>query len=168
MDNETRRRRIQAILTEATGPVTATALSREFGVSRQTIVGDVALLRAAGEPIIPTARGYQYDLPGAANMTVVVRHFPDDALREMNLIVSAGAVIDNVEIEHPLYGLLKGELHLESASDVAAFDQKRRELGGHLLSELTDGVHTHQLSAASPEILTAVREQLKDAGFLYE
>ena len=44
MDAQERRRAIAKRLQEAQGPVSATALAREFSVSRQVIVGDVALL----------------------------------------------------------------------------------------------------------------------------
>ena len=52
-----RRGRIERILNEATGPVSGSTLASELGVSRQIIVGDVALLRSAGMPIISTNRG---------------------------------------------------------------------------------------------------------------
>ncbi|KRK47497.1 transcription repressor NadR [Secundilactobacillus kimchicus] len=168
MDNETRRRQIRNTLLAASQPVTAATLSHQLNVSRQTIVGDVALLRAKGEAIIPTARGYQYETTAAATMAVVVRHFPDDTTSELNLIVDAGGVVDNVEIEHPLYGLLKGELHIATRAEVLTFDRKRKELGGHLLSELTDGVHTHQISAPDRATLTAIKTALRTAGYLYE
>ena len=48
MTAEQRRSRISARLHESHQPISATALARELGVSRQIIVGDVALLRAAG------------------------------------------------------------------------------------------------------------------------
>ena len=58
MTAEQRRSRISARLHEAHQPISATALAKELGVSRQIIVGDVALLRAAGQAITATARGY--------------------------------------------------------------------------------------------------------------
>ena len=53
-----RRRAVARALEEADGPVSATALAERFSVSRQIIVGDIALLRAAGAEISPTPRGY--------------------------------------------------------------------------------------------------------------
>ena len=47
MDAQERRQAIARRLERARSPVSATALAREFSVSRQIIVGDVALLRAA-------------------------------------------------------------------------------------------------------------------------
>ena len=55
---EARRRAVAQILEEAEGPVSAAALARRFSVSRQIIVGDVALLRAGGADILATPRGY--------------------------------------------------------------------------------------------------------------
>ena len=48
MDSEGRRRALAERLSRAEGPVSAAALAKELSVSRQIIVGDVGLLRAAG------------------------------------------------------------------------------------------------------------------------
>ena len=47
-------------------PISAAALAAQLGVSRQVIVGDVALLRAGGVDIQATPRGYVMgaDRPG--------------------------------------------------------------------------------------------------------
>ena len=44
MDGETRRKRILQLLSEQTKPLSGTALAKQFGVSRQVIVQDIALL----------------------------------------------------------------------------------------------------------------------------
>ena len=46
MNAKVRRSAILARLKHENGPVSATALAKEHGVSRQIIVGDIALLRA--------------------------------------------------------------------------------------------------------------------------
>ena len=58
MTAEQRRQAIARRLEGAEGPVPAAALAGEFGVSRQIVVGDVALLRASGAQIYATPRGY--------------------------------------------------------------------------------------------------------------
>ncbi len=58
MTAEERRAAILETLAQSAGPVSASALAGRFGVSRQLIVGDVALLRAGGAAIDATARGY--------------------------------------------------------------------------------------------------------------
>lgn len=58
MEAAERREAITRLLERAREPVSAAALAREFSVSRQIIVGDVALLRASGVDITATPRGY--------------------------------------------------------------------------------------------------------------
>ena len=58
MDSSARREKILQILQESSSAVTGTALSKACNVSRQIIVGDVALLRAGGTDILATPRGY--------------------------------------------------------------------------------------------------------------
>lgn len=48
MDAESRRKKIIEFLSGADKPVSASKIAKEFKVSRQIIVGDVALIRAAG------------------------------------------------------------------------------------------------------------------------
>ena len=50
-----RREQIREILITSKDPISATALAGRFSVSRQVIVGDIALLRAAGCSIISTS-----------------------------------------------------------------------------------------------------------------
>ena len=67
MDAAARRAAILSVLERTDHPVSAAALAREFSVSRQIIVGDVALLRAGGLSIAATPRGYM--LPEGAQRT---------------------------------------------------------------------------------------------------
>ena len=57
-----RRRRILERLRPQASPIPASELAREFRVSRQCLVQDVAILRASGQEILATPRGYR--LPG--------------------------------------------------------------------------------------------------------
>jgi len=59
MENKERRDAILAMLKKTDKPVTGTEMAKACQVSRQIIVGDIALLRASGTPIISTPRGYQ-------------------------------------------------------------------------------------------------------------
>ena len=63
MNTSERRQRILEYLKGADRPLSATALAQKLAVSRQIIVGDVALLRAAGEGITATPRGYVVERP---------------------------------------------------------------------------------------------------------
>nr|WP_244282778.1 3H domain-containing protein [Lactiplantibacillus paraplantarum] len=101
-------------------------------------------------------------------VVLVCRHFPNEATKEMDLIIRAGGVIKDVEVEHPLYGRLRGELEIRSVGDINLFMGRLKKLQGHLLSELTDGVHSHTVAYQTPEQLTAIKAALRGAGYLYE
>ena len=57
MNAENRRQAILTLLSQSDAPVSAGTLASRFSVSRQIIVGDIALLRAAGMDIVATPRG---------------------------------------------------------------------------------------------------------------
>lgn len=55
-------------------PVSAGTLAKKFHVSRQIIVGDVALLRAEGNKIIATPRGYVLEEKKVLERKIAVCH----------------------------------------------------------------------------------------------
>ena len=58
MHAEERRETILKLLRQSAQPVSASTLAGQLSVSRQIIVGDIALLRAGGADILATPRGY--------------------------------------------------------------------------------------------------------------
>ena len=58
MTGTMRREELLNYLLETQSPVTGKELSEKFGVSRQVIVQDIALLRASGKEIVGTMKGY--------------------------------------------------------------------------------------------------------------
>ena len=60
MKAKERRERILDIVKNSDVPVPANKLASEFDVSRQIIVQDIAVIRAADDGIIATNRGYIY------------------------------------------------------------------------------------------------------------
>jgi transcriptional regulator of NAD metabolism len=141
-------------------------LAARFGVSRQAIVHDVAVLRAAGAPIVATVRGYVLASAGRSSAVVAVRHAPEEAIEELTAIVDLGVEVVDVVVEHPVYGELRTELRLASRADVAAWAEATARTGAHLLSELTGGIHLHTLEATDPARLGAARAALARLGFL--
>ena len=88
MDAAERRQAIAQRLAGAEGPVSAAALAQEFAVSRQIIVGDVALLRAGGAAIAATPRGYVLPKESAAlTYTVACVHDREGMTRELEIMV---------------------------------------------------------------------------------
>ena len=117
-----RRAAVARMLEEAEGPVSAAALARQFSVSRQIIVGDVALLRAGGARILATPRGYVMDRrPEGVERTVACVHTPEQMEAELTAIVDAGGEVVDVIVEHPVYGQLTGILGVASRYDVKEF-----------------------------------------------
>lgn len=164
---EERRKGIEQVLSQSPGPVSAAALARRFGVSRQIIVGDVALLRAAGAAIDATPRGY-VTRRGSVGLVrqVACRHAAADMEQELNIMVDNGCTVLDVAVDHPVYGQLTGALHLRSRYDVQQFVVRCAE--ARPLSVLTEGIHLHTLICPDEAAWERVRAALAAAGFLLE
>lgn len=170
MDSEERKNQILEALRHSTTPVTGTELARLCHVSRQIIVGDIALMRAKGMDIISTPRGYQlanHTHPGVTQ-TFVVCHKADQMEEELNAIVDNGGTVHNVMVEHDVYGYLEGVLHLRSRRDVAQYIKKMRESKAQLLSGISGGVHSHVVEAPTQEDLHAIEQALETLGILFK
>ena len=118
MNAAQRRERILTRLTGASEPMSASLLAGELGVSRQIVVGDVALLRAAGAQIDATPRGYQLH-PAAKGYTGIlacVHRTAEEMRAELYTVVDQGGVVVDVAVENPLYGELRGNLNLATAA----------------------------------------------------
>ena len=167
MNSSERRGRILEYLKGADRPLSATALAQKLAVSRQIIVGDVALLRAAGEGITATPRGYVLERPRTGIVgTVACLHSGDDMERELTLMVDQGCTVENVIVEHPVYGQLTGPLELSSRYDIAEFIRTVEENAARPLSLLTDGIHLHTLRCPDQATLDRTVAALGEAGFL--
>lgn len=167
MNAKVRRSAILARLKHENGPVSATALAKEHGVSRQIIVGDIAILRAGGEPISATPRGYLLDRENAGELhTVAVRHTTQEMERELQICVDNGCTVLDVVVEHPVYGQLVGQLQLSSRYDVEQFLNRSRSGAARPLSDLTGGIHLHRLLCPDEAAYQRVCRQLDEAGLL--
>lgn len=167
MDAEERRKKIAEILDRERTPVSASSFAARLNVSRQVIVGDVALLRAAGTDIVATPRGYRIPESGGVSAAVVCVHGLDLLEAELLAIVDNGCTVSDVVVEHPLYGEITCQLSISSRYDVRQFMDKMRTLSASPLSVLTGGVHLHHLVCPDREALERVRADLKKLGILY-
>lgn len=169
MNTAQRREHILEYLKAADRPLSATALAQKLCVSRQIIVGDVALIRAAGESITATPRGYVLDRPQAGLVrTVACLHSSEDMERELTLIVDQGCTVENVIVEHPVYGQLTGPLGLSSRHDISEFIRKVEENAARPLSVLTGGIHLHTLRCPDGPAFQRAVQALEQAGFLVQ
>ena len=167
MDAAARRAAILSVLERTDHPVSAAALAREFSVSRQIIVGDVALLRAGGLSIAATPRGYMLPEEHSGLVrTLACRHRADQMEDELNAIVDAGGEVVDVIVEHPVYGQLTGLLGVRSRYAVAEFVRRVEEHGARPLSALTGGIHLHTVRCPDEKTFRRVRKSLEAENFL--
>ena len=169
MDAAARRAAILSVLERTDHPVSAAALAREFSVSRQIIVGDVALLRAGGLSIAATPRGYMLPEEHSGLVrTLACRHRADQMEDELNAIVDQGCTVIDVIVEHPIYGQLTGPLQLSDRYQVGQFIARCRSQAAAPLSQLTEGIHLHTLACPDQGAYERVREALARQGILLE
>ncbi len=167
MNASQRRAHILDYLRAAQAPLSATALAQRLSVSRQIIVGDVALLRAAGADISATPRGYVIlKAAGGFVRQVACRHDAAGMEAELNAVVDQGCTVVNVIVEHPVYGQLTGPLDLSSRYDILEFIRKVEENAARPLSALTDGIHLHTLRCPDERAFERAAAALAAEGFL--
>lgn len=169
MRSEERRQAILEYLRQSSRPVSAGFLAERFSVSRQAVVGDVALLRAAGADISATPRGYVI-LKAGRGLTrrVACRHDAAGMEAELNALVDQGCSVLDVIVEHPVYGQLTGSLQLSSRYDVSQFIARYAQSDARPLSDLTGGIHLHTLSCPDEAAFRRAREALGGLGVLWE
>lgn len=168
MTAEERRSAILSAVSQSQQPVSATALARRFGVSRQSVVGDVALLRAAGADITATPRGYTAARTVGPLRRLACRHTAAEMEAELNCMVDNGCAVLDVVVEHPVYGQLTGQLDLRSRYDVQQFVARSAQSEARPLSLLTEGIHLHTVSCPDEAAFRRVQEGLRELGVLLE
>lgn len=168
MDGQTRRKEMIRMLELTTKPLSGTALANAFGISRQVVVQDIALLRAEGYDLLATARGYLLNQEAGrmASRVVLVKHTANQIEDELNTIVDNGGRVRNVIVSHDVYGDLTGDLMLKTRRDVKNFVEKIQSSEAALLSILTAGMHMHTIEATTEEELDLIEEELKEKGYL--
>jgi len=168
MDAIGRREQILKILRNNTKPQSGSHLAELMKVSRQVIVQDIALLRAAGEEIFATPQGYVLTTAVKRRLRRVIaaQHNSAGLADELETIVSLGGKVIDVVVEHPFYGEMRGLLMLSTKQEVADFMSKYQESGAELLSSLTKGVHLHTIEAEHEATLGKITEALGENGYL--
>ena len=165
-----RREHILVLLSQSSQPISASQLASQLKVSRQVIVGDVALLRAGSHDILSTPKGYclaQQHFNHPFKSRLVCCHGEKDTEDELRLIIDKGGVVLDVEIEHPVYGMLTATLNIKTREDVTDFMKKMQSSKAQLLSSLTQGIHLHTISCPSKETFEEIKQALASHGYLY-
>ncbi len=170
MTGDERRGAVLDLLKKSTSPVSASFLAKELGVSRQIIVGDVALLRATGTVIFATPKGYVLSMNSGDSLIYKVAccHLNSETEDELNIFVDCGITVLDVIVEHPVYGQLTGLLDISSRIEVKEFIDRCSKEKAHSLCELTDGIHIHTIECPSEDSYKIAINMLKERGFLLE
>lgn len=166
---EARRRALLEMLGRAAGPLSGAALGRALGVSRQAVVGDVALLRSQGHAIVSTNRGYVLGAEGAAGRVVrlvKVRHTTEQVADELDCIVDRGGWVLDVIVNHRAYGRIAAPLGIKCRADVARYLDDIASGKSSPLMNVTSGYHFHHISAETSERLDDIEAALGARGYL--
>lgn len=149
-------------------PVPGKSLAAAYDVSRQVIVQDIALIRAAGHDIMSTNRGYIINEPVTVSRVFKVKHTDEQVEEELNSIVDLGGCVRNVMVNHRVYGRMEAELNISSRRKAADFIRDLKSGKSSPLKNITSGYHYHTVEADSEETLGMIGEMLEEKGFLVE
>lgn len=168
MKAEKRREEILSLLGNAESAIPANVLKERFNVSRQVIVQDIAILRANGYDVTATSRGYIFGEKAQAERVFKCRHSFEEIVGEGMLIINAGGRIDDIFVNHRVYGRINARLNLGNRTDVEELYRSLVSGASKPLMSVTDGYHYHTVSADSEETLTRIEELLRERGYLIE
>lgn len=171
MQASKRRLEIEKRLCSSDIYLSGSELAKEFGVSRQVIVQDIAILRAKGISILATPQGYIISRVNESGYRQVVgsRHETIEALEEeLRIIVDNGGKALDVIIEHDIYGDIRVDLGISSRKELNNFIKNLKSGKSKPLSAITDGVHFHTIEVSKKEDMIDILKELKEKGFLIE
>jgi len=168
MTSAKRREKIKNLLIQSQEPVKGQILAEMFEVTRQIIVKDIAIIRAEGVDIISTPKGYMAlkENINSIKKVIAVNHGREEVKNELETIVKYGAIVEDVIVEHPLYGEIRAMLMLKNMMDIENFYSNFKQYEAEPLSALTNGVHLHTIICENERVLSNIVEELNKKGFL--
>lgn len=168
MNGEMRRQKILESIKSSPQPLSGAELAKQFQVSRQVIVQDIALLRVARHDIVSTNRGYILNGPQTWQRVFKVLHGEEDIVDELNTIVDQGGKVVDVFVNHKIYGKLRAEMQIRSRRDVEEFMKDIHSGKSAPLMNTTSGYHYHTVEAEVENVLNLVENALKEKNYLVE
>lgn len=170
MTGEMRRTKILDMLKSQHTPISGAALAKQFHVSRQVIVQDIALMRAEDHWILSTNKGYVYRTEKSDDTqpkrVFWVKHSTEQVLDEFMTILELGGKILDVAVEHELYGQIRVDLLIETVQDAHDFVARLAKCKDNPLKVLTDDCHYHTVAAPSKKLLDLIEQELNEKGIL--
>lgn len=168
MTGTERRTAIVELIKSSNTPVSGTALAKQCEVSRQVIVQDIALIRAAGYDIMSTNRGYILNAPHEVSRVFKVHHTDEQLEEELYSIVDLGGCVANVMVNHRVYGHMEADLGINSRRKAMTFIDDIKSGKSSPLKNITSNYHYHKVEADSEETLDMIEEMLKEKRFLVQ
>lgn len=161
-----RRKAIVAHLLSAKEPVSGSELSREFGISRQIIVQDIAVLKGSGCEILSTNQGYIIQKSPFRERVFKVRHTTLETEDELSRIVNLGGTVVDVFVHHKIYGKIEADLNIATQLHIRQFLEGVRTGKSTELMNITSGYHYHTVRADSEKILDQIETALKEKNYI--
>ncbi len=168
MKADKRREEILSLIGNSENPIPANVLKEKFNVSRQVIVQDIAVLRAGGYNITATNKGYVLNDKIQSARVFKCRHTFEQIVDEGVLVIESGGRIEDVFVNHRVYGRISSRLDLYSRTHVEELYRSLVSGASKPLMSVTDGYHYHTVSAENEEILDKIESKLREKGFLIE
>ncbi len=171
MNGEERREGIIKRLKDENKPSKGTFLAKYFGVSRQVIVQDIAILRAQGIEIIATPQGYVLLKHNKDKLlkTIISKHLNYDQMEdELQVMIDNGARVIDVIVEHPLYGEIRSIIDISYKTELEQFMSKIRIEKAEPLASLTEGIHFHTLEVPDEDSFNRIKKALEEKGYLIQ
>ncbi|MFA9397234.1 MAG: transcription repressor NadR [Clostridiaceae bacterium] len=167
MNSEKRRVKIHELLNTEKLPLKGINLAERFNVTRQVIVKDIAILRAKGFKIVATPDGYIIPNTNVGVKKIVaVSHKEEEIEEELNIIVKYGGVVEDVIVEHPVYGEIKGQIMIKTQYDIIRFLEKIKIQKAEPLLVLTGGIHLHTISCENEIVMSRILKELEEKNYI--
>ena len=168
LKTEERRNRILELLESSSEPLSGTAIADRFGISRQVVVTDIAILRSTYPNIMATSRGYIMLHADKCRRVYKVKHTDAQTEDELTSIVELGGRVMDIYVDHRIYGTIRKPLDIASKRDVEHFMNDLFAGVSSPLKNITDGYHFHTVEARSASILDEIEKMLQKKGYLIE
>ena len=161
-----RRKAIVNLLLSAKEPISGGELAQKFEISRQIIVQDITVLKAAGYEILSTSQGYIMHKSPLAERAFKVRHTTEQTEDELSCIVDLGGTVVDVFVWHKVYGKIEAMLNIFSKLHIKQFLEGVRTGQSTELMHVTGGYHYHTVRAENEATLDRIEAALAERGYI--
>ena len=166
MKSDERRKSIVNFLLNEKRAVSGSELSKKYGVSRQIIVKDIAVLKEQGNDIFASNSGYVIHSSPMKERTFKLFHTTEQTKDELQLIVDRGGVVADVYVWHKAYGKMEAKLNISTRFQIEQFIESVRTGKSVELMHITGGYHYHTVRAVSEDVLDGIERALKEKNYI--